>query len=199
LFDIIGSFCLIVLLSPVFLLAIIGILLESGRPVFFLQQRAAIKGGKEFYFVKFRSMISNADELKEEMDAHNEADGALFKIKNDPRVTRVGRIIRKFSIDELPQLFNVLKGDMSLVGPRPLPLSDFCKANQPDEFWDTIKDRASVKPGMTGLWQVSGRSDVKFKDMILLDLYYVENHSIMFDLEILFETIPAVLFGRGAY
>jgi lipopolysaccharide/colanic/teichoic acid biosynthesis glycosyltransferase len=149
--------------------------------------------------MKFRSMIDNADQMKEELLEHNDSDGALFKMKNDPRTTRVGRIIRKLSIDELPQLFNVLKGDMSLVGPRPLPLLDFEKVDETDEFWETIQDRGAVKPGMTGLWQVSGRSDVKFREMILLDLYYVENHSLLFDLEIMFETIPVVLFGKGAY
>ncbi len=199
LFDIVGSLLIIFILSPVFFVTIVSILIESGRPVFFLQKRSSIKGGREFNFIKFRSMISNADQLKEELQGNNHSDGALFKMKNDPRVTRVGRIIRKYSIDELPQLFNVLKGDMSLVGPRPLPVNDFFKANEPEEFWEAVKDRASVKPGMTGLWQVSGRSEVKFKDMILLDLYYVENYSLLFDLEILFETVPAVVFGRGAY
>ena len=144
-------------------------------------------------------MINNAEQMKDELLDHNESDGALFKMKNDPRVTRVGGIIRKLSIDELPQLFNVLKGDMSLVGPRPLPPSDIEKLAESDEFWGTVQDRATVKPGMTGLWQVSGRSDVKFREMILLDLYYVENHSLMFDLEIMFETVPVVLFGKGAY
>jgi exopolysaccharide biosynthesis polyprenyl glycosylphosphotransferase len=198
-FDIVGSICIILVLSPVFAVTIVSIYFETGRPFFFLQKRSSIKGGKEFYFIKFRSMINNADELKQDMFHHNQSDGALFKMKDDPRVTKVGRVIRKYSIDELPQLFNVLKGDMSLVGPRPLPVSDFCKAKEPDEFWEAVKDRASVKPGMTGLWQISGRSDIKFKDMILLDLYYVENYSLLFDLEILFETIPAVVFGKGAY
>jgi lipopolysaccharide/colanic/teichoic acid biosynthesis glycosyltransferase len=144
-------------------------------------------------------MVTDAEQQKAELMEQNESDGALFKMKNDPRVTRVGKIIRKLSIDELPQLLNVIKGDMSLVGPRPLPPSDFDKANEPEEFWNAIKERGSVKPGMTGLWQVSGRSNIKFREMILLDLYYVENHSLLFDLEILFETIPVVLFGKGAY
>ena len=198
-FDIVGSSVAIILFSPIFLLTIIAIYLESGRPFFFLQTRASIKGGKQFDFIKFRSMVDNADQMKEELWGYNESDGALFKMKNDPRVTKVGNIIRKLSIDELPQLFNVLKGDMSLVGPRPLPLSDFETVNESDEFWETIQDRAAVKPGMTGLWQVSGRSDIKFREMILLDLYYVENHSLLFDMEIMFETIPVVLFGKGAY
>lgn len=198
-FDFVGSLLIILLLSPLFIATILAIYFETGRPIFFLQKRAAIKGGKEFHFIKFRSMVTNAEQLKRELEAQNESDGALFKMRNDPRVTSIGKIIRKLSIDELPQLFNVLKGDMSLVGPRPLPLSDFVKANESDEFWEAIKDRATVKPGMTGLWQVSGRSEIKFKEMLLLDLYYVENHSLLFDLEILFETIPVVLFGRGAY
>lgn len=198
-FDLVVSVVIILILSPIFLITIIAIYLESGRPIFFTQKRSSIKGGKEFNFIKFRSMVTNAEQLRQELLDKNEADGALFKMKNDPRVTKVGRIIRKLSIDELPQLFNVVKGDMSLVGPRPLPRSDFDIANEPDEFWQAIKERAAVKPGMTGLWQISGRSNIKFREMILLDLYYVENHSLMFDLEILFETIPVVLFGRGAY
>jgi lipopolysaccharide/colanic/teichoic acid biosynthesis glycosyltransferase len=197
--DIVGASVAIMLFSPIFLFTFIAILIESGRPIFFLQKRTSIKRGKEFSFVKFRSMISNAEEMKEGLLDHNESDGALFKMKNDPRVTRVGGIIRKLSIDELPQLFNVIKGDMSLVGPRPLPLSDIEELDESDDFWETVQDRAAVKPGMTGLWQVSGRSDVKFREMILLDLYYVENHSLMFDLEIMFETVPVVLFGKGAY
>lgn len=198
-FDILGSAIAIILFSPVFILATLAIFLETGRPIFFRQRRASIKGGKEFYFMKFRSMVDDAEQMKEELLEQNDSDGALFKMRDDPRVTRVGRIIRKLSIDELPQLYNVLVGNMSLVGPRPLPLSDFETLDESDEFWHTIKDRAAVKPGMTGLWQVSGRSDIKFREMILLDLYYVENHSLMFDLEIMFETIPVVLFGRGAY
>ncbi|MBW7888881.1 MAG: sugar transferase [Bacteroidetes bacterium] len=198
-FDFFGALCIILLLSPLFVVTMLAIYFESKGPIFFLQKRSAIKGGKEFYFIKFRSMVVNAEELKAKLEANNESDGALFKMKKDPRVTKVGKIIRKLSIDELPQLFNVLKGDMSLVGPRPLPNSDFEKAKESDEFWEAVKDRALVKPGMTGLWQVSGRSEIKFKEMLLLDLYYIENHSLMFDLQILFDTIPVVLFGRGAY
>lgn len=198
-FDLVVSIIIILVLSPIFLVTIIAIYLESGRPIFFMQKRSSIKGGKEFNFIKFRSMVTNAEQLRQELLDKNEADGALFKMKNDPRVTKVGRIIRKLSIDELPQLFNVVKGDMSLVGPRPLPLSDFEIAHESEEFWRAIKERGAVKPGMTGLWQISGRSNIKFREMILLDLYYVENHSLMFDLEILFETIPVVFAGRGAY
>jgi lipopolysaccharide/colanic/teichoic acid biosynthesis glycosyltransferase len=198
-FDIITSSIIIFLLAPVFIITIVAIYIESGRPLFFLQRRGAIKSGHEFNFIKFRSMVTDAEQIKQELMDKNESDGALFKMKNDPRVTRIGKIIRKLSIDELPQLFNVLKGDMSLVGPRPLPLTDFENANESEEFWDAIKERGSVKPGMTGLWQISGRSEIKFRDMILLDLYYVENQTLLFDLEILFETIPVVFFGRGAY
>ncbi|MFA6540146.1 MAG: sugar transferase [Bacteroidota bacterium] len=198
-FDVVVASLVILFLSPIFVITIVAIYLETGRPIFFMQRRGAVKGGNVFNFIKFRSMVTDAEQMKHELIGKNESDGALFKMKNDPRVTRVGKIIRKVSIDELPQLINVLKGDMSLVGPRPLPLSDFEKADEPEEFWNAIKDRGTVKPGMTGLWQISGRSEIKFKEMILLDLYYVENHSILFDVEILFETVPVVLFGRGAY
>ncbi len=198
-FDLIGSAILILLLSPVFVLTSIAIFLESGRPIVYTQRRSSIKGGNEFRFIKFRSMIQNAEMMRGYLSHLNESSGALFKMKNDPRMTKVGQIIRKFSIDELPQLLNVLAGDMSLVGPRPLPLEDFEKENMGDDFWDAISDRARVKPGITGLWQISGRSDLSFNEMVLLDLYYVEHQSLMFDLEILFETIPAVLFGKGAY
>lgn len=197
--DIVFASIAILVFSPIFLLTITAIYLESGRPIFFLQKRSSLKGGKEFYFMKFRSMVDNADQIKEQLLGRNESDGALFKMKDDPRITTVGRFIRKLSVDELPQLFNVLKGDMSLVGPRPLPLTDMENVNESDEFWETIQDRGLVKPGMTGLWQISGRSEIKFREMILLDLYYVENHSLLFDLEIMFETIPVVLFGKGAY
>ncbi|MBI4428069.1 MAG: sugar transferase [Ignavibacteriales bacterium] len=198
-FDIFGSLLLLLILSPVFAAASLAILIESGSPVFFKQKRSATKSGKPFYFYKFRSMVKNADELKDDLFRLNESDGALFKIKDDPRMTRVGKVIRRYSIDELPQLFNVLRGEMSLVGPRPLPVADFEKVKEDQEFWEAIKDREKIKPGMTGLWQVSGRSNIGFREMILLDLYYIENVSLLFDLEILFATIPVVVFGKGAY
>jgi len=197
--DIVGSTIFIVFFSPILIGAAVAIFLESRGPILFRQKRAAIKGGKEFEFLKFRSMLKNADESKDVLRSSNESDGALFKLKDDPRLTKVGRFLRKHSIDELPQLFNVLLGDMSLVGPRPLPLEDLVRHEGSEKFWDAIKDREKVKPGMTGLWQISGRSNLGFREMVLLDLYYVENHSILFDLEILTETIPVVLFGRGAY
>jgi exopolysaccharide biosynthesis polyprenyl glycosylphosphotransferase len=198
-FDVVGSSVLIFLLSPVYILTALAIYAESGRPIVFKQRRSATKGGQEFYFYKFRSMVQNADEMKGSLFHNNESDGALFKLRNDPRLTRVGRFIRKFSIDELPQLFNVLRGDMSLVGPRPLPVGDYEKLNESQEFWEAIAGRNSVKPGITGLWQVSGRSDIGFREMVLLDFYYIENQSLLFDLEILFATVPVVLFGKGAY
>ena len=198
-FDIVGSLLVLLLLCPLLLITSYLIFLESGFPILFTQQRGSVRGGKTFGFMKLRSMVPNADKLKPELMKFNETDGALFKMKNDPRVTRVGKFIRKYSLDELPQLFNVLKGDMSLVGPRPLPVKDFETPKESDEFWESIKDREKMKPGMTGLWQISGRSNIGFKEMVLLDLYYVENHSILFDLEILSDTIPVVLFGKGAY
>jgi exopolysaccharide biosynthesis polyprenyl glycosylphosphotransferase len=199
LFDIVGSLAIMTLLSPVFLLAMLLVWTENGRPIFYTQRRGSVKDGATFNFIKFRTMVPHADAMLDRLMDQNESDGALFKMKHDPRVTRIGRYLRKFSIDELPQLFNVLKGEMSLVGPRPLPPSDYEKVNATEEFWDAVKERGRVKPGMTGLWQISGRSEIKFQEMILLDLYYTENHSLLFDLEILFETIPAVLFGKGAY
>ena len=193
-FDIVGAATAILILSPVFVGTALAILMESGGPIFFKQKRSGTKGGRGFYFYKFRSMIKNADELKESLYNNNETDGALFKMKNDPRRTKVGRFIRRYSIDELPQLFNVLKGDMSLVGPRPLPVKDFDKVKEEPEFWDAIKDREKLKPGITGLWQISGRSHIGFREMVLLDLYYIENQSLLFDLEIMFATVPVVLF-----
>jgi exopolysaccharide biosynthesis polyprenyl glycosylphosphotransferase len=199
LFDILGASLILVLVLPIILITALSIMMESGFPIFFKQRRAAVRGGKEFNFIKFRSMVKNADQMKESLFRENETDGILFKMKNDPRMTRVGQFIRRYSIDELPQLVNVIKGDMSLVGPRPLPINDFDKADERSEYWDYVKARDRVKPGITGLWQISGRSNLGFKEMVWLDLYYVENQSLLFDLEILFETIPVVLFGKGAY
>jgi exopolysaccharide biosynthesis polyprenyl glycosylphosphotransferase len=198
-FDVVGALAIILLLSPIFLVTMLLILIEDGRPIFYTQHRGSVRNGSSFRFIKFRTMVPDADKMLNRLKSLNESDGALFKMKNDPRITRVGRYLRKFSIDELPQLFNVLIGDMSLVGPRPLPLADFERVDAPKEFWDAVKERGRVKPGMTGIWQVSGRSEIKFKEMILLDLYYVENFSLMFDLELLLETVNAVLFSRGAY
>jgi lipopolysaccharide/colanic/teichoic acid biosynthesis glycosyltransferase len=150
-------------------------------------------GQREFGMLKFRTMVSGAAERQDELEPENEASGALFKIRDDPRVTRVGRLLRRFSLDELPQLWNVLRGEMSLVGPRPLPLRDFQRL----EAWH--RKRYLVLPGMTGLWQISGRSGLSFDDLVRLDFTYIENWSIWLDITILARTIPAVLSRRGAY
>ncbi len=197
--DLFGATLLLLILSPIMLCTAIAILLESGRPVLFIQKRSASKNGRKFDFYKFRSMQPNADELKDQLYSQNEADGALFKLQNDPRITTVGRFIRRYSIDELPQLFNVLKGDMSLVGPRPLPVKDFEKLDESPEFCEVVAIRERVKPGITGLWQISGRSTLGFQEMLLLDCYYVENQSIFFDIAIMIETAFVVLSGKGSY
>ena len=199
LFDILGASVALVILSPLFIVVAIATKLESHGPVFYKQKRSLTDRDKPFMFFKFRSMIHTADEQKESLLHRNESTGALFKMKNDPRLTRVGKIIRKFSIDELPQLFNVLKGEMSLVGPRPLPTCDFAQMQEGDHMGGYFRQRGKAKPGMTGLWQISGRSDLGFREMVLLDLYYIEEQSILFDIEILAQTFPVVLFGRGAY
>lgn len=199
-FDVVVSLFLIVVFLPVFVVVAIAIKLGSkGDAVIFRQKRALARGAKEFDFYKFRSMDENADAIKDKLLQQNESNGALFKIKNDPRVTKVGKFIRKWSIDELPQLFNVLKGDMSLVGPRPLPITDFDKLRFDNYIQRYYGLRANAKPGITGLWQVSGRSRLNFEQMVLLDIYYIENHSFFFDLEILLKTISAVIGRNGAY
>lgn len=186
--DIVGSLAGIIVLSFLFLVISVWIKIEDPRgPVFFSQKRIG-KNGKEFNMYKFRSMVTDAEERLKELLALNETTGAMFKMKNDPRVTRVGRFIRKTSIDELPQLFNVLKGDMSLVGPRP-PLP-----REVDEYTSYDKQRLFVVPGCTGLWQVSGRSNIGFKEMVELDLQYIQNRTLLFDIKIIFKTV-LVLFG----
>ena len=182
----------LVTLLPLMLVIAIAIKLDSPGPVLYRQRRIG-KHGRAFAMYKFRSMCLGADQRLAELRAHNEATGPLFKIRQDPRLTRVGKVLRRWSLDELPQLLNVLRGEMSLVGPRPpLPseLADY-------EDWQMARLRAT--PGLTGLWQVSGRSEVPFHDMVRLDLHYVRNWSIGLDLEILARTIPAVLTNRGAY
>ena len=198
-FDIIGSLLTLLLVSPIFLLAVSAILIEDGFPIFFRQRRALVKGKDEFHLLKFRSMRKDADARRSELDSLNIRTGGLFFVENDPRITRVGKILRRFSIDELPQLLNVLKGEMSLTGPRPLSIPDLESITPENRMKGYYEHRGEAKPGMTGLWQISGRREVNFKEMILLDLYYIENQSIMLDLEIMFATIPVVFFGRGAY
>jgi exopolysaccharide biosynthesis polyprenyl glycosylphosphotransferase len=179
-------------LAPVLGIIALLIKLDSPGPVFYRQERVG-KNGRRFQMIKFRSMRQDADRLLASLQAHNEASGPLFKMRQDPRVTRVGRVLRRLSLDELPQIINVLKGDMSLVGPRPPLPSEVSKY----EEWQLGRLRAV--PGMTGLWQVSGRSEVPFHDMVRLDLHYIRNWSFGLDLEILLRTIPAVLASRGAY
>jgi exopolysaccharide biosynthesis polyprenyl glycosylphosphotransferase len=177
---------------PVAVLIAAAIKLDSPGPVFFSQIRIG-RNGVPFRCYKFRSMVVGADELRRELQEQNEASGPLFKVRNDPRRTRVGRLIRRFSLDELPQLINVLRGEMSLVGPRPnLP-------EEVEQYQEWHKKRLTVSPGITGLWQVSGRSDLTFDEMVLLDIYYVENWNLLTDLGILARSLPAVMRGKGAY
>jgi exopolysaccharide biosynthesis polyprenyl glycosylphosphotransferase len=182
----------LILLSPFFLLIALLIRLDSPGSVLFKQIRVG-KGERLFACYKFRSMHAGADEEKERLQDQNEARGAFFKIRRDPRITRLGRLLRRGSLDELPQLFNVLMGHMSIVGPRPAPPSEV-QRYQP---WH--KRRLEVSPGITGLWQVSGRSELTFDEMVLLDLYYIENWSPMLDIQIMLRTLPTVISGEGAY
>ncbi|WHT94958.1 sugar transferase [Bacillus cereus] len=188
LIDIVGSFCGIIILLPVFIIVAICIKLEDPKgPVFFKQIRVG-KDEKNFGMYKFRSMVTDAEEKLQDLLQHNEVSGAMFKMKDDPRVTKIGKFIRKTSIDELPQLINVLKGEMSLVGPRPPLLREVKTYTAYD------KQRLKVIPGCTGLWQVSGRSNIGFREMVELDLYYIQYRSILFDFKIILKTV-FVLFG----
>ncbi|MDF2696143.1 MAG: polyprenyl glycosylphosphotransferase [Labilithrix sp.] len=186
-FDLVGSSLLMLLLSPIMLAAMIAIRVDGKGPVFYRQTRVG-RGGREFGMIKFRSMVANADDhLASLLDVQGTTDQPLFKVTNDPRITDVGYFMRKHSIDELPQLFNVLLGEMSLVGPRPQRPAEVAL------YDDDAHRRMLVKPGMSGLWQVSGRSKLSWEDAIRLDLYYVENWSFTQDLQILFRTIKAVI------
>ncbi|MBI2082657.1 MAG: sugar transferase [Deltaproteobacteria bacterium] len=192
LFDLVASFCLLVLLSPFFLLVMLLILMTSGRPVFY-RWNVLGKNGKPFTGYKFRTMVVNADQMKESLLAYNEMNGPAFKIKDDPRVTKLGRCLRKYSLDEIPQIWSVLTGDMSLVGPRPPSQEEF------SQFEEWQKRKLSVTPGMTCLWQVNGRNDISnFSDWAKLDLEYIDNWSLLLDFKILLKTIPTVISGRGA-
>ena len=185
--DIIGSLCGLILLSP--LLLVIGILIKSDSkgPIIFAQKRVGLNG-KEFKMYKFRSMVVNAEELKDKLKENNEMSGPMFKMKDDPRITKIGKFIRKTSIDELPQLINVLKGDMSLVGPRPsLP-------KEVKEFEPWMIRRLEVKPGLTCYWQVMGRNSIDFEDWMKLDIKYVNERSLWLDIKLIFKTF-FVLFG----
>ncbi|HBY99304.1 MAG TPA: undecaprenyl-phosphate glucose phosphotransferase [Chloroflexi bacterium] len=190
--DITFSGMMLVLVGPLMLLIALAIKLDSPGPVLFRQTRVG-RGGRLFTLYKFRSMRTGAESEVAHLSTYNEADGPLFKMRNDPRVTRVGRILRKLSLDELPQFYNVLRGEMSLVGPRPALPSEVA------QYEDWHRKRLDVAPGLTGLWQTSGRSDVTFDEMCLMDIYYAEQWSPMLDATIVLKTIPTVLFGRGAY
>jgi exopolysaccharide biosynthesis polyprenyl glycosylphosphotransferase len=193
LMDILGSATLLLVLLPLFAVVAFLIRLDSSGPVFFYQERVGLNK-RRFQLVKFRSMFDGANHQQHRLENLNEADGPVFKIKKDPRVTRVGRFLRRFSIDELPQLFNVLQSDMSLVGPRPLPVRDVERIEQHGH-----KRRFSVRPGITCLWQVNGRSNINFDHWVRLDLEYIDGWSLGLDMKILLRTIPAVLKGSGAY
>lgn len=192
LMDLLVAGTALLILAPLMLLIALAIRLDSSGPIFFRQQRVG-RGGKLFTVYKFRSMIENAEEVRPYLDALNEVEGPMFKMKEDPRRTRVGRILRRTSLDELPQLINVLRGEMSLVGPRPALPSEVA------QYQEWHKKRLEVSPGITGLWQVSGRNRLTFDEMVLLDIYYVENWSPLLDLRIMFKTVPTVLIGEGAY
>ena len=191
-FDLATSALLVVVGLPLWLLIALAIKLDSRGPVLYVDQRMGV-GEREFGMWKFRTMVTGAAARQGELEEVNEASGALFKIKDDPRVTRVGRVLRRLSLDELPQLVNVLRGQMSLVGPRPLPLRDY------ELLEDWHRARYLVLPGMTGLWQISGRSGLSFDDLVRLDFAYLENWSIWLDISIIARTVPAVISGRGAY
>ena len=191
--DRIGALIMLALASPILLLVALGIRLTSKGPIVFRQLRSG-KNGKPFTMYKFRSMRTDAEMVRDELMRYNVMQGPVFKVNNDPRVTRIGRFLRKTSLDEFPQLLNVLKGDMSLVGPRPLPIYEVA------QFANTAqRRRLSMKPGLTCLWQVSGRNQVtNFDDWVRLDLSYIDNWSLWLDLKILLKTVPVVLFGWGA-
>ncbi|HUP33163.1 MAG TPA: sugar transferase, partial [Gaiellaceae bacterium] len=191
-FDVGVSALILVAGLPIWLLIAIAIKLDSRGPVLYSDRRVGV-GERTFGMLKFRTMVEGAAEQQPVLEEHNEAGGALFKIRDDPRVTRVGRMLRRLSLDELPQVMNVLRGEMSLVGPRPLPLRDFAQL----QSWH--RKRYHVLPGITGLWQISGRSNLTFDDLVRLDFYYIENWSIWLDISILVKTLPAVLGRRGAY
>lgn len=186
--DIVGSLAGIILLSPLFIIVAIAIKIEDPKGKIFFSQKRCGKNNELFPMYKFRSMVSNAEELLEELMEHNEMDGPVFKIKDDPRITKVGKFIRKSSIDELPQLFNILMGDMSIVGPRPaIP-------HEVAEYNDYQIQRLLVKPGLTCIWQVSGRNSIGFDEWIDMDLEYIKKRNLWMDIKLIFKTV-GVLFG----
>ncbi|MFJ8265531.1 sugar transferase [Peribacillus asahii] len=191
--DIIGSLLGLILLSPIILIVAILIKIESPKGSVFFKQVRVGKGETTFQMYKFRSMVTDAEDKLKDLLELNEVSGAMFKMKDDPRITRIGKFIRKTSIDELPQLWNVLKGEMSLVGPRP-PLP-----REVEEYSSYDKQRLLVTPGCTGLWQINGRSNLSFNEMVKLDLKYIANRSIWFDIRIIFKTAFALIISKDAY
>lgn len=189
--DIVGSISCIIIFSPIMLAIACAIKLTSKGPVLFKQQRSGF-GGKPFSFYKFRSMVVDAECMKNDLLEYNHREGPVFKMKDDPRITRIGNFIRKWSLDELPQLFNVMLGDMSLVGPRPPTLDEVARY----EKWQDW--RLEIKPGITCLWQIYARDDKSFDNWVRLDIEYIERRSLLLDMKILFNTVPAVLSCRGA-
>jgi exopolysaccharide biosynthesis polyprenyl glycosylphosphotransferase len=191
LFDIAASAAGLIVLSPLLLTVALIIKLTSRGPIFFRQKRVGLHG-KPFNMLKFRSMVVNAEELKAKLEALNEQTGPVFKIKNDPRITGIGRFIRKYSIDELPQLLNVLRGEMSVVGPRP-PLP-----GEVEKYAAWQRRRLSVRPGLTCIWQVSGRNQISFEEWMYLDMQYIDNWTLLTDLSLILKTVPVVITGNGA-
>ena len=191
-FDVVVASLLLLFLSPLLVAIALAVRISSRGPILYRSRRPGI-GGLQFDCFKFRTMRTDADQMQADLESMNEASGALFKIRRDPRLTPVGRLLRRFSLDELPQLLNVLRGEMSLVGPRPLPQRDF------ERLEDWHKKRYLVLPGITGLWQVSGRSELDFDDLVRLDFLYLERWSVFLDLTILIKTVPAVITRKGAF
>jgi exopolysaccharide biosynthesis polyprenyl glycosylphosphotransferase len=191
-FDLVVSAVVLIIGLPLWLLIAVGVTLTSPGPTLYRDRRIGL-GEREFDMLKFRTMHADAAEHQAYLERVNEASGPLFKMRRDPRVTPLGQLLRRFSLDEIPQVLNVLRGQMSLVGPRPLPLRDY------EQLEDWHRKRYNVLPGVTGLWQISGRSNLSFDDLVRLDFYYLENWSLWMDITILVKTVPAVLGGRGAY
>jgi exopolysaccharide biosynthesis polyprenyl glycosylphosphotransferase len=190
-FDLLSSFVALALLAPLFVVVAALIKITSRGPIFFKQERVGLHG-RTFHMLKFRSMVADAEALKARLAAQNEQGGPVFKIRRDPRITAVGRFIRKYSIDELPQLINVLRGEMSVVGPRPPIPSEVAKY----EAWQ--RRRLSVRPGLTCVWQVSGRNEISFEEWMYLDMQYIDHWSLAQDFQLILKTVPVVLTGRGA-
>jgi exopolysaccharide biosynthesis polyprenyl glycosylphosphotransferase len=192
LFDVFFGGLISLFTLPVVAIAALAIKLDSPGPVIFSQLRAGLDG-RTFRIFKLRSMRQDAEQTREHLESLNEADGPMFKIKDDPRMTRVGRVLRRFSIDELPQFWNVVRGEMSIIGPRPALMREV------ENYDEWHRERLRVKPGISGLWQISGRSDLKFEEMVLLDVYYIENWTLGMDFKIMLQTVPYLLLSRGAY